>query len=85
MTALDVETAACCMWWAPNALKPVQSPDGQAVAGILQLRACLEMRSSDAHLHLFGFNWSPRHWETHMVAAFSDTVICHLYIWDATD
>lgn len=52
-----------------RSVKPYPPDPSTGLLGILQLRACLEMRSSDAHLHLFGFNWSPRHWETHMMKA----------------
>lgn len=40
-------------------------------AGLLQVVACHEMRSSDVHLDLYGFNWNAKHWETHLVSSSS--------------
>lgn len=29
----------------------------------------LDCKPRDAELHLYGFNWSPRHWRSHAIAA----------------
>lgn len=36
-------------------------------AGLRQVVACALSRKSNVNIEVFGFNWSSKHWETHLV------------------
>lgn len=50
-------------------IKPYPPDPSTGLLGLIQVLACYQRRGCVVHLDLYGFNWSTKHWETHMVKA----------------
>ncbi len=46
-----------------------ESTAGQPYAAVAGLMLALDCKPAGAALHLYGFNWSRRHWKSHAIAA----------------
>lgn len=52
-----------------NLYQTYVTPLGSPSTGWIGLMLALDCKPRDAELHLYGFNWSRRHWRSHAIAA----------------